>query len=72
MLTKTKLALATALVLGSASAVLANDIDTNPSTAQSTREWRAFVGHGQDAGSAYGYVAPKQTPRAAHERSQER
>jgi hypothetical protein len=73
MLTKTKIALATALILGTASAALANDIETNPSTAQSVREWREFVGQNQNGGNAYGYVAsPKQTHRAAHERTQDR
>jgi gamma-glutamylcysteine synthetase len=61
-MTKTKIALATALILGTASAALANDIETNPSTAQSTREWRDFLN--QNAGNAYGYVAPKKAHRA--------
>ena len=70
MLTKTKIALATALILGSASAALANDIETNPSTAQSVREWREFQGQTGNAGTAYGYVvSPKQTHRASHERT---
>jgi hypothetical protein len=71
MSTKTKIALATALILGTASAALANDIETNPSTAQSTREWREFLGQNRtsNAGSAFGYVvSPKQTHRASHER----
>ena len=68
MLTKTKIALATALILGSASAALANDIETNPSTAQSVREWREFQSQTGNAGTAYGYVvSPKQTHRASHE-----
>lgn len=70
MSTKTKIALATALILGTASAALANDIETNPSTAQSVREWRDFVNQNQNGGNAYGYVAPKH--RAAHERTQDR
>ena len=65
MSTKIKIALATALILGTASAALANDIETNPSTAQSTREWRDFLNQNQNAGNAYGYVAPKKTHRAA-------
>jgi hypothetical protein len=70
MLSKTKIALATALVLGTASAALANDIDVNPSSAQSAREWREFLGNNQNAGNAYGYVvSPKHTPRASHERA---
>jgi hypothetical protein len=75
MLTKTKIALATALMLGTASAVLANDIETNPSSAQSAREWREFLGQNQtgSAGNAYGYVAsPKQAHRASHQRTQGR
>jgi len=75
MLTKTKIALATALVLGTASAALANDIETNPSTAQSTREWQEFLGQKQtgNAGNAFGYVvSPKQTHRASHLRTQDR
>jgi hypothetical protein len=64
MSTRTKIALATALILGTASAALANDIETNPSTAQSLREWRDFVNQNQNGGTAYGYVAPKQTHRA--------
>jgi hypothetical protein len=68
MLSKTKFALATALILGAGSAALANDIETNPSTAQSVREWREFVGQNQtgNAGNAYGYVSPEQTHRASH------
>jgi hypothetical protein len=69
---RTKIALATALILGTASAALANDIETNPSTAQSVREWREFVGQNQNGGAAYGFVAPKQTHRAAHEQGQGR
>ena len=36
---KTKIAVGAVLILGGASAVLANDIETNPSAAQSEREW---------------------------------
>jgi hypothetical protein len=72
MSTRTKIALATALILGTASAALANDIETNPSTAQSLREWRDFVNQNQNGGTAYGYVAPKRTHRAAHEQGQGR
>jgi hypothetical protein len=60
MITSTKIALATALVLGAASAALANDIETNPSTAQSTRDWAEFLGQSpkqtRHAGDSYGYV----------------
>jgi hypothetical protein len=38
MFSKMKIALSAALVLGAASAALANDIDTNPSEAQAIRE----------------------------------
>jgi hypothetical protein len=75
MLTRTKIALATALILGTASAALANDIDVNPSSAQSAKEWQQFLGHGQTgtAGAAFGYVAsPKQAHRASHEQTQDR
>jgi hypothetical protein len=61
MITSTKIALATALVLGTACAALANDIESNPSTAQSTREWAEFLGqspkHAGKAGDSYGFVA---------------
>jgi hypothetical protein len=56
----TKIALATALTLGAASATLANDIETSPSTAQSVREWQEFLGQNQkhmgNASTSYGYV----------------
>jgi hypothetical protein len=59
MITYTKIALATALVLGAASSALANDIDVNPSTAQSVREWQEYLGQNQkhmgNAGTSYGY-----------------
>jgi len=72
MSTKTKIALATALILGTASAALANDIETNPGTAQSVREWNAYLNQSRNGGTAYGYVAPKHTHRAAHEQGQGR
>jgi hypothetical protein len=61
-MTITKIALAAALVLGAASAALANDIETNPSSAQSAREWQEYQGQSQgqrhmsNAGTSYGYV----------------
>jgi hypothetical protein len=59
MINNTKIALAAALVLGAASAALANDIETNPSTAQSVREWQEYLGQSQkhmgNAGTSYGY-----------------
>jgi hypothetical protein len=62
MITNTKIALAAALLLGSASAVLANDIDTSPSTAQSAREWNEYLGQStrHTGGASYGYVSPTQ------------
>jgi hypothetical protein len=59
MFTKTNIAIAAAIMFGSVSAALANDIDQSPSTAQSEREWREYMGqrpaHTGDAGGAYGY-----------------
>jgi hypothetical protein len=59
MFTKTNIAIAAAIMFGSVSAALANDIDQSPSTAQSEREWREYMGqrpgHLGNAGSAYGY-----------------
>jgi hypothetical protein len=61
MFTNTKIALAAALILGTASAALGNDIDINPSTAQSAREWAEYLGQSQkrvaDPRTSYGYVA---------------
>ena len=60
----TKIALAAALVLGAASAARANDIETNPSAAQSEREWKEYLGQGQkhmgNAGASYGYFGSQQ------------
>jgi hypothetical protein len=59
MSTKTRIALAIALVLGGASATLANDIETNPSTAQSEREWAQYMRGSSHVGApdtAYGSV----------------
>jgi hypothetical protein len=59
MITNMKIALAAALALGAASAARANDIETNPSTAQSVREWQEFQGQSQkrmgNSGTSYGY-----------------
>jgi hypothetical protein len=52
----TKIALATALMLGAASAALANDIETNPSTAQSVREWNEY----QSQSHKHNYGSPAQ------------
>jgi hypothetical protein len=57
----TKIALAAALFLGAASAARANDIETNPSGAQSEREWQDFMGQSQkhrgNSAASYGYYA---------------
>jgi opacity protein-like surface antigen len=47
MFTNTKIALAAALIVGAASAALANDVETNPSSAQSAREWAEYLGQNQ-------------------------
>jgi hypothetical protein len=64
MFTNAKIALAAALMLGAASAALANDIDTNPSEAQSSREWAEYLGQNQkhmaNARIGYGYASPTQ------------
>jgi hypothetical protein len=64
MFTNTKIALAAALILGAASAALANDIDANPSEAQSAREWTEFLGQNQkhmaNPRTSFGYAAPTQ------------
>jgi hypothetical protein len=62
MFTTSKIALAAALIFGAGSAALANDIETNPSTAQSEREWQSYLGqnagqHMGNGGTAYGYFA---------------
>jgi hypothetical protein len=74
MITNTRIALAAALILGAASAALANDIDVNASDAQAMREmhgnplpwwWNAPVQGGgsfANAGDAYGYVASPTRP----------
>jgi hypothetical protein len=71
MLTKTKIAFATALILGTASAALAGD-QTDERGGYRVQTWqqieqdqRAIQNHG---GSAFGYfVAPKHGHRASHE-----
>jgi hypothetical protein len=47
MFSNSKIALAATLILGAASAALANDVETNPSEAQSAREWAQFLGQNQ-------------------------
>jgi hypothetical protein len=53
--TNTKIALAAALVLGAASAALANDIDVNPSLAQSARQLAQYLGQKQKHENAFAY-----------------
>ena len=79
MLTKTKIALATALILGTASAALANE-PTDERGGGPVQTWQDIARDRQDiqnqiqrqyhtgnAGSAYGYVvSPKHTHRASH------
>ena len=80
MLTKTKIALATALILGTASAALANEqtderggyqVQTWQQIEQDRRDIQNQIQrqyHTGNAGSAFGYVAsPKHTHRASHE-----
>jgi CHASE3 domain sensor protein len=84
MLTKTKIALATALILGTASAALASNenderggfqVQTWQQIEQDRRDiqnqiQRQYPGN---ASGAFGYVvSPKQTHRAAHVRSNDR
>jgi hypothetical protein len=65
MFTNTKIALAAGLVLSAASATLANDIDVNPSSAQSAREWTEYVGQKPTHGNAFAsntYDSPDWAP----------
>jgi hypothetical protein len=59
MFTNTKIALATALILGAASVALANDVENIASEAQSARDWKEYLGQNQkhmgNAGTSYGY-----------------
>jgi hypothetical protein len=83
MSTKTKIALAAALILGTASAALANDSDDEkggfviPGSMDGVNPayHPDIFGNTRNAGQAYGYVAapkPKQTHRASHEQTQDR
>jgi hypothetical protein len=75
MLTKTKIALATALVLGTASAALAGD-QTDERGGYQVQTWQSIAQeqnqiqrqyHTGNAGGAFGYVvSPKHTHRASH------
>jgi hypothetical protein len=63
-----KIALATALILGEASAVRASD-----AVSGSVTRVKPWVGKSANAGSAYGYVtAPIHKQRPAHEPNQRR
>lgn len=53
MFINTRIAIAAALVLGAASAALANDIDVNPSSTQSAREWAQYLGHKEKHENAF-------------------
>ena len=87
MLTKTKIALAAALIVGTASAALANDSGENDmggfvvpgsmagvNPALHPRWFPGYAAQRSNAGDAYGYVAtPKHAHhRASHERTQDR
>jgi hypothetical protein len=64
MLTKAKIAFAAVMVLGAGSTAFANDIDVNPSSAQSAREWAVYLGQNQkqvaNPRTSYGYALPGQ------------
>src|ERR1700730_12701610 len=85
MLTKTKLALAAAVIVGTASAALANDSGENnmggavmPGSMDGVNpayhpRWFPGTAHHGNAGQAYGYVAsPKKTHHVTHEQTQDR
>jgi hypothetical protein len=87
MLTKTKVVLAAALMLGTASAALAGDqneerggyvLPGNTDGVNPVYHPGWFPGYAArhadtgTAGQAYGYVAPKQKHRVSHERIQDR
>jgi outer membrane biogenesis lipoprotein LolB len=62
MITNTKIVLAAALLLGSASAVLANDVEVNVSGAQAERDWQEWMGQSTKhiGTGSYGYFSPRQ------------
>jgi hypothetical protein len=86
MSTKTTMALAAALILGTAPAALANDTDRNDTGGGPTQTWQDIEHARQDiqnqiqrlyhkgnAASAYGYVvSPTPKHHASHERTQDR
>jgi len=71
--TKTTIAIAAALMLGGATAALANDIDESASSAQAAREWQQYLNqkapsHLTNAGTAYGFSQGNQTQKARQTR----
>jgi hypothetical protein len=64
MFARTKVALATALILGAACPALAGDSGENHQD-----EDRVVSSSTAKAGGAYGYAAPIHKPRSAHEQS---
>jgi len=81
MMTKTKIALAAALILGTASAVLAADSGENnlggsvrPGSMDGANPvyHPRWFGHVGSAGDAYGYVLPTQKYHSVQDRIQER
>ena len=80
MLNKSKIALAAALILGTASAALAGDSGENNqggfvvpgSTDGVNPAYHSRIFGNADAARAYGFVAPKQTHRAPHGRTNDR
>jgi hypothetical protein len=81
MFSKSKIAIAAALILGAASAALANDIETNPSEAQAMREmhgnplpwWWNTPAQGRasvaNAGNAFGFASPAEQQDLPRKRS---
>jgi hypothetical protein len=73
MLTKTKIALSVALILGAASAALANDSGENHQDEDRSVVSSVARFNGQTAGGAYGYAAWQiQKQHAAHAQTQMR
>jgi hypothetical protein len=65
MFSKTSVVLATSLTLGAASAALANDIETDPSEAQSAREWAQYLGEKQKPQNAFAPSSYQSLDRAS-------
>ena len=79
MLTKTKMALGAALTLAAASAAMANERDDDrggyvvPGSMDGVNPvYHPGIFGNADAARAYGFVAPKQTHRAPHGRTNDR